>query len=126
MGETAYLIVVALTSLHLSCLFRILYTYLIVVALASLHLSCLFRILYGISDRCGTHLAPHGAGGTFFLSFGVLAMLEEYVIGFVCSARQWRQLKSQSHGNVRLVFLRILYLPSVFSDKSYASNEFFE
>ena len=126
MGETAYLIVVALTSLHLSCLFRILYglsdrcgTRLAPPVLPlshSLHLS----------DRCGTHLAPHGAGGTFFLSFGVLAMPEEYVIGFVCSARQWRQLKSQSHGNVRLVFLRILYLPSVFSDKSYASNEFFE
>ena len=34
----------------------------------------------------------------FSLSFGGLAMPEEYVIGFVCSARQWRQLKSQSMG----------------------------
>ena len=34
----------------------------------------------------------------FFLSFGGSAMPEEYVIGFVCSARQWRRLKSQSMG----------------------------
>ena len=40
--------------------------------------------------------------------------LQGQAIGFVCSARQWRQLKIQSHGNVRLVFLRILYLHGVF------------
>ena len=39
-----------------------------------------------------------GAGGTFFSRSVVLVMPEEYVIGFVCSARQWRQLKSQSIG----------------------------